>query len=62
MHHLTHRRFKLNARLYLWQGWDKATYRERLKQSYPEVTSLFGSISEAPPGTTESRATRTRLK
>ena len=42
--------FKPNARIYLWQGWDKASYRERLKQSYPEVTGLFGSIGGAPPG------------
>jgi hypothetical protein len=42
--------FKPNARLYLWPGWNTASYCERLKQSYPEVTSLFGSISGAPPG------------
>ena len=42
--------FKSKARPYLWPGWNKASYRERLKQSYPEVSNLYRGIDEAPPG------------
>jgi len=33
--------FRVDAKPYLWPGWDKPGYSGRLKQSYPEIKNLF---------------------
>ncbi len=36
--------FRSDTRRFTWPVWDQPTYRERLKQSYSEVTGLYGGI------------------
>lgn len=35
-----------SAKKFIWQGWDGPTFRERIKQSYPEVKRLYGAHAE----------------
>jgi hypothetical protein len=32
---------------FTWKGWDEPRYRERLKQSYPEIRTLFESVKKS---------------